>query len=222
MDDLINYRCLIVDTAVELVNKGFLSATGGNISVRIPSHQALAITPSNMDYLRMVADDICVLTLDLQPLAGERKPSVESAMHAAIYKARPDVNAIVHTHQAYPSALALLGKPIPALFDEQVRFLGRAVNIIPYAPSGTGMLVKKVAGFVSDHNNAYIMKNHGALLFGEDMDRAVGNAAVLDKCALAYLLTLCAGEKASRIPLPVREIIFAKLRKDQKKYETGE
>lgn len=219
MDEFLSHCQLIVDTAKDLVARGFLSATGGNISVRIPSHTAFAITPSNMDYLKMVPADICVLDSDLKPLAGERKPSVESAMHAAIYHVRPDVNAIVHTHQVYPSTLALLGKSIPALFDEQVRFLGRSVEIIPYAPSGTGMLMKQVAKHVANHNNAYIMANHGALLFGNDMDRAVGNAAVLDKCALAYLLTLCSGEKASRIPLAVREIAFSKLRKDQKKYE---
>ncbi len=221
MDDFEKSRQLVLDTAVELVHKGYLSATGGNISVRIPTQNAMAITPSNMDYLHMDANDVCVVDLDLNPLAGERKPSVEGAMHAAIYQVRPDVNAIIHTHQAYPSALALLGKPIPALFDEQVRFLGRAVNVIPYKPSGTGLLMKTVARHVRDHNNAYIMANHGALLFGDDMVRAVGNVAVLDKCALAYLLTLCGDEKASRIPLAVREIIFAKLRKDQKKYEQG-
>ena len=140
-------------------------------------------------------------------------------MHAAIYKVRPDVNAIIHTHQVYPSTLALIGKPIPALFDEQVRFLGRSVEIIPYAPSGTGMLMNTVAKHVKNHNNAYIMANHGALLFGGDMERAVHNVSVLEKCALAYLLTLCTEHKASRIPLVVREVAFAKLRKDQKKYE---
>jgi len=219
MADFMEYRQLLVDTAMDLVTRGYLSASGGNISVRISSHQALAITPSNLDYLQMDASDVCVLDLDLKALAGERKPSVESAMHAAIYKTRPDVNAIVHTHQVYPSALALLGKSIPALFDEQVRFLGRSVNLIPYKPSGSNQLMKTVVKHVRDHNNAYLMANHGALLFGDDMVRAVGNAAVLDKCALAYLLTLCAGERASRIPIAVREIIFARLREEQKKYQ---
>ncbi len=219
MDDLQVYCQLIVDTAKELVAKGFLAATGGNLSVRIPSQQAFAITPSNYDYYKMVAEDICVLDLDLKPLTGSRKPSVESGMHAEIYKVRPDVNAILHTHQVYPSTLALIGEPIPALFDEQARFLGRSVEIIPYAPSGTGMLAKKVAKHVANHNNAFIMANHGALLLGDDMDRAVDNAAILEKCSLAYLLTLCTEKKASRLPLAVRELAFAKLRKDQKKYE---
>jgi len=215
-------RELIVATAQKLVAKGYLMATGGNLSARIPGQEAFAITPSNYDYLKMVPEDICVLTLDLQPLAGERKPSVESGMHAAIYRARGDVNAIVHTHQVYASALTLVRAPIPALFDEQARFLGRSVEIIPYAPSGTGSLARTIARNVHDHNNAYMMQNHGALVFGHDMERAVHNVEVLEKCSLAYLLALTTERKLTRLPLVVREIAFAKLRQDQKKAETGE
>ena len=210
---------LIVEAARQLTRKGYLSATGGNLSIRIPGQDALAITPSNYDYLKMVPDDICILDLSLKPLEGKRKPSVESGFHAAIYRARPDVNAVIHTHQVYPSTLAIINKPIPALFDEQACFLGRWVGIIPYAPSGTGMLMKKVARQVKDHNNAYLMANHGALVLGTDLERAIHNVDVLEKCALSYLLALCAGQKAGKIPLVVREVAFAKLRKDQKKVE---
>lgn len=214
-------RALIVETAQELTHKGFLSATGGNLSVRLSDGMGFAITPSNYDYLKMLPEDVCVLSDELKPLVGERKPSVESGMHAAIYRVRPDVKAIVHTHQVYPSTLAIIRKPIPAMFDEQARFLGRSVNIIPYAPSGTGMLKDTIARHVRDHNNAYIMANHGALLFGHDMERAVHNVHVLEKCALAYLLALCTGEKVSKLPLFVREIAFTKLRKDQEKSTAG-
>jgi len=210
---------LIVDTAQELTRKGYLMATGGNLSARIPGQSALAITPSNYDYMKMLPEDICILDFDLNPLEGTLKPSVECAMHAAIYQVRADVHAVIHTHQVYPSTLALINAPIPALFDEQARFLGRSVDIIPYAPSGTGMLKNTIAKHVKDHNNAYIMANHGALLFGHDMERAVHNVEVLEKCALAYLLALCTGNKVSKLPLVVRELAFAKLRKDQKRFE---
>jgi len=212
----------IVEAALRLTRKGFLMATGGNLSLRIPGEGAFAVTPSNFDYLKMRAEDICVLDFDLNILEGQYKPSVESAMHCAIYQVRGDVNAIAHTHQVYASTLALINKPIPALFDEQTRFLGRQVAIIPYAPSGTGMLRDTIARNVKDHHNAYIMKNHGALCFGHDMERAEHNVEILEKCSLAYLLTLCTGEKAGKIPLAVREIAFNKLRKDQKKVSRGE
>ena len=143
-------------------------------------------------------------------------------MHGAIYQARGDVNAIIHTHQVYTSALTLIKSPIPALFDEQARFLGRSVEIIPYAPSGTGMLKNTVAKHVKNNNNAFMMQNHGALVFGHDMERAVHNVEILEKCAMAYLLAICTEKKISKIPLAVREVAFAKLRKDQKKTEKGE
>jgi L-ribulose-5-phosphate 4-epimerase len=208
---------LLVETAQELTRKGYLMATGGNLSIRIAGQQAFAITPSNYDYMKMLLEDICVLDFELNVLEGKLKPSVESGMHAAIYHVRPDVNAVVHTHQVYASALTLIRTPIPALFDEQTRFLGRSVNIIPYAPSGTGMLAGTIGRHVRDHNNAYMMQNHGALVFGHDMERAVHNVEILEKCSLAYLLALCSDSKVSKIPLAIREIAFSKLRKDQKK-----
>lgn len=212
----------VVETAHELVHKGFLKATGGNLSLRIPGQKAFAITPSNYDYMKMTPDDVCVLDFDLKMLEGHLKPSVESAMHGAIYQTRGDVNAIIHTHQVYTSALTLIKSPIPALFDEQARFLGRCVDIIPYRPSGTGMLKDIVAKHVKNKNNAFMMQNHGALVFGHDMERAVHNVEILEKCAMAYLLALCSEKKISKIPLAVREIAFAKLRGDQKKAEKGE
>ena len=211
----------VVTTAQKLTKKGYLIATGGNLSIRIPGQDAFAITPSNYDYMKMVPEDVCVLDFDLKVLEGKRKPSVESAMHGAIYQTRPDVNAIVHTHQVYASTLSLINAPIPALFDEQARFLGRTVEIIPYAPSGTGFLKNVIARNIKNHNNAFIMQNHGALCLGHDVERAAHNIEILEKCSLAYLLALCTERSVSKIPLPIREIAFSKMRSDQKKIEKG-
>jgi L-ribulose-5-phosphate 4-epimerase len=212
----------VVETAQRLVEKGYLMATGGNLSIRIARRNAFAVTPSNYDYTQMTPDDVCLLDFDLNVIEGARKPSVESALHAGVYVTRDDVNAVVHTHQVYASTLALINAPIPALFDEQVRFLGRSVEIIPYAPSGTGFLKNAIVKHIKNHHNAYILQNHGALCFGHDVERAAHNVEILEKCALAYLLALCTERKTSRIPLPIREIAFAKLRKDQKRAERGE
>ena len=212
----------IVQTSQDLVRKGYLMATGGNVSIRVLEQDAFAITPSNYDYMKMTPDDVCILSFELEKLEGERKPSVEAGMHAAIYRVRGDVNAIVHTHQVYASALTLIRAPIPALFDEQARFLGRSVDIIPYAPSGTGILKDTIARHVKNHNNAFMMQNHGTLIFGHDMERAVHNVEILEKCALAYLLAIVSERKVSKIPIAVREVAFAKLRKDQKRVEAGD
>ena len=215
------YKRLVLEYSQALARKGYLVGTGGNLSVRIEGEAALAITPSNYDYLKMTLDDVCILDFALNAIEGERKPSVESALHAGVYRVRADVNAVVHTHQVYASALALINAPIPALFDEQVRFLGRSVEIIPYAPSGTGFLKNTIVKHIKNYHNAYILQNHGVLCFGHDAERAALNVEILEKCALAYLLALCTERKVSKIPLPIREIAFAKLRSDQKKAERG-
>ena len=216
-----SYKKQVVDTAQSLTRKGFLMATGGNLSVRILGQKLFAITPSNYDYMKMTPDDVCILDFELNQVEGTLPPSVESAMHGAIYQVRLDVNAVAHTHQVYASALSLIKSPIPTLFDEQARFLGRTVEIIPYAPSGTGFLRDVVAKHVKSHNNAFLMQNHGALCLGHDLERAAHNVEILEKCSLAYLLALCAEKPVSKIPFAIREIAFSKLRKDQKKVEQG-
>lgn len=216
------YQQDVVDTARKLVRKGYLMATGGNLSVRIPGENAFAVTPSNYDYAKMEPEDVCVLRLDdLRPIESRRRPSVESAMHAGILRARKDVHAVVHTHQVAASALSLIREPIPALFDEQARFLGRSVEIIPYMPSGTSFLVAVTSLRVRSRNNAYILANHGALALGPTTERAMHNVEILEKCAEAYLLALRTGRKPRRLPWLVRERWFRMLREDQAMAERG-
>lgn len=219
MPEYQSIRQQVLEYSQKLVHDGFLKGTGGNVSVRMPGHDVLAITPSNRDYLELTPDDICVFDFAGKKITGELKPSIEMGFHSAVYQARPDVGCVIHTHQDFASAIALINKPIPALFDEQVRFLGRSVEIIPYAPSGTGFLVNQVRKMVKNHHNAYILKNHGALCLGDTPQRAYHNVLLLEKAALSYILALSTGEKVTKIPLLVREIAFNKLRSEQQKIE---
>lgn len=212
----------VVDMCRTMLERGYLKATEGNVSVRVPGHPLYAVTPSNYDYDKMRVEDICVVDLDGTHVpdgsGAELVPSIECGMHANVYRERPDVNAIVHTHQPYASALAFLRKPIPALTDEQVRFLGREVAIIDYAPSGTGFLARNVQKKVASGDNAFIIANHGIVAVGTDPDRAVFNMALLEKVSIAYLLALTTeAGKVYTIPTAIREIAFSKLRKDEKR-----
>ncbi|MEV4282030.1 aminotransferase class III-fold pyridoxal phosphate-dependent enzyme [Actinoplanes xinjiangensis] len=213
----------VVDMCRTMLDRGYLKATEGNVSVRIPGHELYAVTPSNYDYDRMRVEDICIVDFHGRHVpdpdgAGGLVPSIECGMHANVYRERPDVNAIVHTHQPYASALAFLRKPIPALTDEQVRFLGKEVAIIDYAPSGTGFLARNVQKKVASGDNAFIIANHGVVALGTDPDRAVFNMALLEKVSIAYLMALTSeAGKVYTIPDTIREIAFSKLRKDEKR-----
>ena len=212
-------RRLIVKTAQKLVEKGYLAATGGNISVRIKKENAFAITPSNRNYMTMTAADICILDEHLNVLSGPWKPSMEAALHGAVYRTRGDVNAVIHTHQVYAGALTIIKTPLPALFDEQVRFLGKTVAGIPYAPPGSVPLKNNVLRHIKNGNNAFLIQNHGALVLGHDMDRAVHNVEILERYSLAYLLAICSGYRVSKIPMRMRETFFKMLRQEQKKLQ---
>ena len=218
-----------------MLERGYLKATEGNVSVRVAGHRLYAVTPSNYDYARMRAEDVCLMDFDARHVTGESDgtdvtggadlagegrlaPSVEAGMHAGIYRERPDVHAIVHTHQPYASALAFLRRPIPALTDEQARFLGRRVAIVDYAPSGTGFLARNVRRAVAGGDNAFILANHGVVALGTDPDRAVFTMALLEKVSLASLLALTTESgKVHTVPAAIREIALTKLRADQKR-----
>jgi len=210
-------RELVVEICRTLLERGYLKATEGNISVRVPGEDAFAITPSNYDYGEMEPDDVCVLGLDLQPLEGERKSSIETSMHAAVYERRHDVSVIIHTHQVYASVFALTRMPIPALFDEQVLRLGRSVEVVDYGFSGTRFLRRNVARKVGSGANAFILANHGVLVLAGDKAGAIHNMVLLEKVAVDYLLAQMTGDRVKTISLAGREYFFNKLRAEEKR-----
>ena len=217
-------RVHVVEMCRTMLDRGYLKATEGNVSVRVPGRRLYAVTPSNYAYDRMRPEDVCLVDFDGRHVPDTGRgdaalpPSIECGMHANVYRERPDVHAIVHTHQPYASALAVLRKPIPALTDEQVRFLGREVAIIDYAPAGTGFLARNVQKKVASGDNAFIIANHGIVALGTDPERAVFNMALLEKVSIAYLLALTTeAGKVYTIPAAIREIAFSKLRSDEKR-----
>ena len=212
----------VVQMCATMLERGYLKATEGNASVRVPGHDRYAVTPSNYGYARMRPEDIVIVDFAGKQVPGTGgsglAPSIECGMHATIYRERPDVHSIVHTHQPYASALAVLRKPIPALTDEQVRFLGRGVEIVGYAPAGTTFLARNVRKKMASGANAFILANHGIVALGTDPDRAVFNMALLEKVSIAYLLALTTESgKVYTIPGAIREIALGKLRADEKR-----
>lgn len=169
----------------------------------------MAITPSSVRYPELTVEDICIVDFDLSVIEEnhELKPSVESAMHSIIYRNRPDVNAIVHTHQAYGSVFGLINTPIPAFFDEVAFSLGQEVEIVPYALSGSPELVNNVAGKLSNNANAFIIQNHGILALGRDLDKAILHAELLEKVAHIYYLALSTGKPVTTLPESIVEVV---------------
>mgnify|MGYP000249410086 CR=1 FL=1 len=121
-------RETIVETCINLANRGYLAGTGGNMALRAGEDHML-VTPSGVDYYTMGAEDICVIRLsDHQQVEGEMEASVESGMHVRVLAARPDCLASVHTHQPIASAYTLLAAPL-AVKGNSLRLMLGATNV---------------------------------------------------------------------------------------------
>ena len=197
-----------------LAENGYLGkrSSGGNVSVRVDAQDAVAITPSGRPYLQMAAGDICVVGFDGQRLDGPLPPSMEAGMHIGVYRHRPDVGAVVHTHQAYAAMLSVIGRSIPPLFDEIVYEIGPQVDVIAYALSGSRQLVENVAAKLDNGCFCYLIQNHGALCLGQSMDEALKHAELLENVARVYYHALASGQKISTLP-PAAVEHFTKLRR---------
>jgi L-fuculose-phosphate aldolase len=192
-------RQTVVDLCVELSQRGHFSGTGGNIALRIDA-QHIAVTPSATDYLTMRAGDVCVLRLsDLAQIEGDRAPSVESGLHARVLRARPDVQASIHTHQPVASACALLGKALEVPPGALQQSLGARVPMVGYAPSGSSWLSSKLARKLRSDTNAYLMLNHGALCCGTSTAAALQAVEDLETLSRMHLTQLIAA-RAEREP----------------------
>ena len=191
----------VLRSATWLTEQGYLGkkSSGGNISSKAKNEDVLALTPSGMSYLQLATDDICVIDFAGNPIEGNLKPTIETDMHIGVYEHRPDVNAVIHTHQKFASVLSIINRPIPALFDEVIVEIGPVVEIIPYACSGSPELVKNVASKLSNKCHCYLIQNHGALCLGTDMDRAMKNAELLENVAMIYYYALTSGQPISTL-----------------------
>jgi ribulose-5-phosphate 4-epimerase/fuculose-1-phosphate aldolase len=196
-------RKQVIDCCQWLCSHGYFGSylsAGGNVSVKIPDERRLVITPSGKPYMDLAPSDICIVDFDLNLVDGNHGPSMETGMHIGIYENRPDVGAVVHTHQTYASIFSLLNLAIPPLFDEVVMGIGDRVDVIPYALSGSSQLAENVKQAVSNGCNCYTMQNHGALNLGDTLETAWKNAELLEKTAQVYHCALCTGRSITTLP----------------------
>ena len=204
----------IIDSTQWLSEHGYLGklSSGGNISARVRGEKCIAITPSGRPYLSLHLNDICVIDFDQHPIEGSFSPSIEAGMHIGVYKNRPDVHAVIHTHQPFASVLAIINKPIPALFDEITVEIGHEVDMVPYAFSGSEQLVDNVVAKLGNACHCYLIQNHGALCLGADMQRAMKNTELLENVAQIYYHALATGAQIQKLP-PAAIDYFADMRK---------
>jgi L-fuculose-phosphate aldolase len=177
----------IVRTALALRAQRVLPGTLGNISMRLDARRVV-ITPSSRPYETMRAEDLPVVALADGVAKGPFPPSVETPMHCAIYRARPDVHAIVHTHAPAATAVGCLGMALPLQLDEVEYYVGGAVPLAPYAPSGSTALAANVVAALG-RRNAALMTAHGLITVAPDLAKAQQIAEAIEHAAQVFLMT---------------------------------
>ena len=181
----------IVGICQSMVSAGLVIGTAGNVSQRISDSGSVAITPSSKDYSCLDPNDVMVVNLDGDVLEGDRNPSIETPMHLAIYKARPDVSAVIHTHSVYATTLAVMRIPLPPIIDEFVIRLGGQVEVAKYAMPGTEELARYALEALGPRNGV-LLANHGPLCCAGTLHDALHNAQLLERAAQIYLLARAA------------------------------
>jgi L-fuculose-phosphate aldolase len=177
-----------------LYDRGLTTASGGNISVRF--EKGIFITPSALDKGTLRAKQIGILTFAGKNLTPELRPSIESAMHLAIYQKRPDVHAIVHAHPPVATSFTATRKGINCTLIAEARAILRTPVIAPYALMGTGELAAIVAAAVAlaAEPNVILLENHGIVCLGKDLLTAFDRMEVLEAAAKMTLITNLAGD----------------------------
>jgi L-fuculose-phosphate aldolase len=182
----------IVRIAQALDRAGLCPSKSGNVSARF--RDGLLITPSGLPYAVMRPADIVELDLAGKPRAGARKPSSEWPFHTAIYKARDDVQAIVHTHSPMATALSCARKGIPAFHYMIALCGGPDVRCAEYATFGTQKLADNAVAAL-EGRKAVLLANHGVIALGSTLEGAQTIAAEVENLATQYLGLLSAGLK---------------------------
>lgn len=179
-----------------MLEKGLVTGTSGNVSLRLPPEEGrplLAITPSSRYYDSLGVDDIQIIDFEAQTIEGNLSPSVETTLHIGIYQARKNVNAVIHTHSVFASAIAVAGLDIPAILDDQVVFLGGEIKLARHALVGSQEQVVNIIAALEDRS-AVLIPNHGAVGTGRTVREAFTACELLEKTAKIYLLAMSTGK----------------------------
>ena len=192
--DYLAERQEVLDAVRRIVGLGLVAHASGNVSRRIsmPDGEVFAVTASRVPYHRFGIDDVLVVDANIDPVFGDGIPSSESLTHMAVYAARPDVGAVIHTHSVHASAFAVAGRPIPCVLDEQVVVLGGPVEVAEYGAAASQQLADHAVTALGERA-AVLLRNHGVLGVGRDLEEAVATVELVERVAKVRLLSLQLG-----------------------------
>jgi L-ribulose-5-phosphate 4-epimerase len=188
----------------ELPRNGLVAWTSGNVSARVPGADLMVIKPSGLDYSELTPESMVVCDLSGAVFEGEYSPSSDTASHAYVYRHRPDVGGVVHTHSTYATAWAARGEAIPCVITAMADEFGGEIPVGPFALIGGEEIGKGVVDTLAGvRSPAVLMRNHGVFTVGAGPRAAVKAAVMTEDVARTVHLARAYGEP---IPIPQADI----------------
>ena len=204
-------RAELVALHLELPRNGLVAWTGGNVSARDPESGLVAIKPSGVRYEDLSAEGMVVIDLAGRQLDGSLKPSSDTASHLYIYRNRPDVNGIVHTHSRYATAFAAVGRPIPVVLTALADEFGGSIPCAGFAVIGDESIGEQVVSTIGS-SPAVLLRNHGVFTVGPTAAAAVKAAVMVEDAAATVWAALQIGTPEA-LPDDVVERLHARYTK---------
>ncbi len=190
LEELCNLVC---EGNLMLPRSGLVTWTSGNVSGRDPRTGHVVIKPSGVRYEALTPEDMVILDCDDgKVLQGRLKPSVDAPTHLYIYRHRPDVHAVVHTHSPFATAFAAVGRPIPVCLTAMADEFGGPVPVGAYAQIGEEEIGREVVRSIGS-SPAILMKNHGVFTVGANVMAAVKAAVMTEDVARTMFYALQLG-----------------------------
>jgi L-ribulose-5-phosphate 4-epimerase len=186
----------------ELPRAGLVKMTSGNVSGHDPATDLVVIKPSGMSFEALTPDAMVVVDLFGNIVEGQLKPSVDTATHLMVYRGRPDIHGIVHTHSNYATTFAALGRAIPAVLTAIADEFGGPIPCGPYCQIGEVQIGQAILDNIG-LSPAILMQNHGVFAIGSSPLAAFRTAVMCEDVAKTAYLALLLGNP---VPIPDEEI----------------
>lgn len=186
----------------ELIRQRLVTMTSGNASGRDPETGLVVIKPSGVPFESLTPDDMVIVNRSGEVVWGRWRPSIDTETHLYIYRHRPDIHGIVHTHSNYATSFAALGEPIPCVLTAIADEFGGPIPCAPYAPIGSEAIGRSVVEHIGK-SPAILLQNHGVIAVGATPEAALKAAVMCEDVAKTVYLALLRGNP---IPLPPDEI----------------
>lgn len=188
----------------ELPRNNLVMWTGGNVSARDPESGLVVIKPSGIRYEGLTPENMVVVDLDGRVVEGNYKPSSDTASHCYIYRHRPDLNGVVHTHSRYATAFAVVGQPIPCVLTAIADEFGGPIPCGGFALIGGEAIGEEVVKCLQGSNSpAVLLQNHGVFTVGKTVEAAVKAAVMVEDVAATVWMAKQLGDP---LPIPSEEV----------------